>query len=152
MSKKTIDGVDSQILAILSQDARASAASIARVVNLSRGAIQQRIDRMERSGIITGYTAVLSRTPVDGEHIVTALVMVNLQTPRYAEVASELAGWPEIRACWSTAGEKDMALLVSTDSNDDLMEVTRRLNELAAVRDTATHVALRTHFDRTESQ
>ncbi|WP_447643375.1 Lrp/AsnC ligand binding domain-containing protein [Nocardioides zeae] len=63
-------------------------------------------------------------------------------------MASELTGWPEVRACWSTAGDRDMALLVDTASNDDLMEVTRRLNELPAVRDTATHVALRTHFDR----
>jgi hypothetical protein len=41
-----------------------------------------------------------------------------------------------------------MALLVDVESNDALMDVTRRLNSMRAVRDTATSVALRTHFDR----
>jgi len=148
MTKRQLDDVDRRILALLSQDARTSATAIARAVNLSRGAVHQRIARLERTGVITGYTTVLSRSPDDTPHPVTALVMVNLLTPRYAEVASELTGWPEVRACWSTAGDRDMALLVDTASNDALMEVTRRLNELPAVRDTATHVALRTHFDR----
>jgi len=146
--KRPLDDIDRRILALLSEDARSSAASIARSVNLSRGAVQQRIARLERAGVVAGYTAVLSRGPDVAGHRVTALVMLNLQTPRYAEVASALVGWPEVRACWSTAGERDMALLVDTDSNHDLMDVTRRLNELDAVRDTATHVVLRTHFDR----
>lgn len=150
MTKRRLDAVDRRILAILSDDARSSATSIARAVSLSRAAVHQRIARLERDGVVTGYTAVLSRAADDGESRVTALVMLNLETPRYAEVASELTGWPEVRACWSTAGERDMALLVDTGSNEDLMDITRRLNELAAVRDTATHVALRTHFDRVE--
>nr|WP_068148109.1 Lrp/AsnC family transcriptional regulator [Rhodococcus corynebacterioides] len=147
VAKRQLDGVDRRILAMLSADARASATALAREVHLSRGAVQQRIGRMERDGVIAGYTAVLSRTD-DRRTEVTALVTINLHTPRYAEVAADTAGWPEVRACWSIAGERDMALLVDADSNDELMEITRRLNELPAVRDTATHVVLRTHFDR----
>ncbi|MEJ7650229.1 MAG: Lrp/AsnC ligand binding domain-containing protein [Nakamurella sp.] len=74
--------------------------------------------------------------------------MLNIEATRWAEIASELQGWPEVRACWSMAGDKDMAVLVDVSSNEDLMGLTERLNAMRTVRNTATHVVLRTHFDR----
>lgn len=141
-----VDDLDRQILAELMTDARAPAARIARRVGLSRAAVHQRVVRLERDGVIAGYTALVH--PPGGRGSVSAMVLLNLDAARYAEVAEVVQGWPEVRACWSIAGERDMVLLVEVPSNEDLMDVTRRLHELPAVRDTATHVALRTHFDR----
>jgi Lrp/AsnC family transcriptional regulator, leucine-responsive regulatory protein len=145
MTIRSVDDVDRSILTMLRANGRETSSAIARKVGLSRAAVHQRVARLERDGIITGYTALVYR-PEGGA--VTAIVMINLDAPKYGEVATELAGWPEVRACWSVAGERDMAILVDVDSNDALMDVNRRLNQLSAVRDTATHVALRTHFDR----
>lgn len=142
-----VDDVDRAILEQLTTNARASSALIARTVGLSRAAVHQRVLRLERDGVIAGYTALVH--PPGGRGSVTAMVLLNLVAARYADVAGVLQGWPEVRACWSIAGERDMALLVEVASNEDLMDVTRRLNEQPGVRDTATHVALRTHFDRT---
>lgn len=141
-----VDDIDRRILEQLAANARASSALIAREVGLSRAAVHQRVARLERDGVITGYTALVH--PPGGRGSVTAMVLLNLDAARYAEVADVLQGWPEVRSCWSIAGERDMVLVVEVASNEDLMDVTRRLNEMPAVRDTATHVALRTHFDR----
>ncbi|MCW2814930.1 MAG: leucine-responsive regulatory protein [Nocardioides sp.] len=141
-----MDDIDRRILEELADNARAPASEIARSIGLSRAAVHQRLARLERDGVITGYT-VLLQAP-GGRGSVTAMVMLNLDAPRYAEVASALQGWPEVRACWSIAGERDMVLIIDVATNDELMDVTARLNEMPAVRDTATHVALRTHFDR----
>ncbi len=141
-----MDDIDRRILAELADNARAPASEIARSIGLSRAAVHQRLARLERDGVITGYTVLVQ--PPEGSGSVTAMVMLNLDAPRYAEVASALQGWPEVRACWSIAGERDMVLIIDVATNDELMDVTARLNEMPAVRDTATHVALRTHFDR----
>lgn len=143
---RSLDDLDRRILAQLSRDARATFAAVAQAVGLSRAAVHQRVARLERQGVIRGYTTLLH--PAAQEVALTAIVMVNIDAPAYAAVATELQGWPEVRACWSVAGERDMALLVDVGAHDDLMEITRRLSTIAAVRDTATHVVLRTHFDR----
>lgn len=141
-----MDDIDRRILAQLADNARAPASEIARAIGLSRAAVHQRVARLERDGVITGYTVLMQ--PPEGSGSVTAMVMLNLDAPRYADVASALQGWPEVRACWSIAGERDMVLVLDVASIHELMDVTRRLNEMPTVRDTATHVALRTHFDR----
>ena len=51
-----ITGADEQLLSLLREDARASTAQIARRLDLSRTTVQSRIDRLERSGVIRGYT------------------------------------------------------------------------------------------------
>ena len=142
-----VDEIDRSILGQLTTNARASSSEIARTVGLSRAAVHQRVARLERDGVIAGYTALVH--PPTGRGTVTAMVMLNLEAARYADVAAVLQGWPEVRACWSIAGDRDMALLVDVASNEALMDVTHRLYSLPAVRDTSTHVALRTHFDRT---
>ena len=47
---------DQQLLSVLRENARASTAQIARRLNLSRTTVQSRIERLEREGVISGYT------------------------------------------------------------------------------------------------
>lgn len=146
MSNRPISDLDRRILARLKADGRATATSIGKDIGLSRSAVHQRIQRMERDRVILGYTTITERPA--GDELVVAIVLINLVTHRYSEVASTLSGWPEVRSCWSIAGDRDLAVLAEVASNSDLMDLTRRLSDLDAVRDTSTHIALMTHFDR----
>ena len=51
-----ISSTDEQLLSLLRENARASTAQIARRLNLSRTTVQSRIERLEREGVIGGYT------------------------------------------------------------------------------------------------
>ena len=67
MSESTtnpLDDIDREILAILQADGRLSGADIGRKVNLSQPAVSARIQRLERSGVITGYRAVVDPTRI----------------------------------------------------------------------------------------
>ena len=91
MSEATIgslDPIDREILAILQTDGRLSGADIGRKVNLSQPAVSARIQRLERSGVITGYRAVVD--PAD----VAAAILRTCHT-RQAEIAVPrwLAAW-----------------------------------------------------------
>ena len=57
--KAPLDGTDSEIIALLIADARASLADIGRKVSLSPPAVKRRIDRLEALGVITGYTTLV---------------------------------------------------------------------------------------------
>ena len=54
-----MDSLDQQLLALLRQDARASVATLAHKLGVSRGTVNNRITKMEDAGIITGYTVRL---------------------------------------------------------------------------------------------
>lgn len=148
VTNRGITEVDRKILALLRSNARMTATAIGKTVGLSRSAVHQRIGRLERNGVIVGYTTL---TAAVDEHrdLVAAIVLINLVKNQYADVAAALAGWPEVRSCWSIAGDHDMAVLVEVPAHHELMELTRRLSEITSIRDTVTHIALMTHFDRT---
>ena len=55
-----MDDTDRRLLEILREDARAPTAQLARALGLSRTTVQSRLERLERSGVITGYTVRLS--------------------------------------------------------------------------------------------
>ncbi|MCT6593227.1 winged helix-turn-helix transcriptional regulator, partial [Pantoea dispersa] len=58
MERAGLDGIDQRILSELTKNARVPHAELAGKVLLSRNAVRQRIDRMERQGYIQGYTVV----------------------------------------------------------------------------------------------
>jgi len=70
----TVDAIDEKIVAELTRNARVSYAELAGKVLLSRNAVQQRIERLERQGHIAGYTIV--RAGDDTGDVVSALVLV----------------------------------------------------------------------------
>src|SRR5688572_31841493 len=55
----TIDGTDRQILDLLARDARRTFADIGAQVGLSAPAVKRRVDRLESTGVISGYTVVV---------------------------------------------------------------------------------------------
>jgi len=55
-----IDGKDKQLIALLSTNSRESTAQLARMLNMSRTTVTSRIERLEKRGIITGYTIQFS--------------------------------------------------------------------------------------------
>ena len=65
MSKPDLDGLDRRLLAELLADARMPQAALGARLGLSRSAIQARIQRLEREGVIQGYTGVAA---VDEKH------------------------------------------------------------------------------------
>ena len=66
MAGTTIDDTDRAILALLRENARRTVADIATRVNLSPAPVKRRIERLERLGVIVGYTVVTDETKLEG--------------------------------------------------------------------------------------
>jgi Lrp/AsnC family leucine-responsive transcriptional regulator len=131
-----LDAIDRRLIALLAADARASATALARDAGLSRTAIQERMARLERAGVILGYTVRLAerlKPPVT-----RALLSLRIRTRPCASVLERFRNWPEVMACYSLAGPVDAMLLVETDSAQELSRLVDRLSAVPGVGEIET--------------
>jgi Lrp/AsnC family leucine-responsive transcriptional regulator len=144
---KTPDAVDEKLLGLLERDARRPVMALARAVGLSRSAVQERLARLERDGIIAGYTLMRGgrKAAVSGTR---AVLLVGIESRPCDTVIRLFKDWTEIKACYSVAGEFDAILLVDVASPEALGELRNRLAALSGVSAITTAPVLRTLVDR----
>lgn len=143
---RTLDDVDERLLTLLEKNARQPVVSLARAVGLSRSAVQDRLARLEDTGHIAGYTVVRGRPRSRSR--MRALLFLTIETRPCATVLSRFQGWPEVRACWSLAGQVDAAVLVETEDAEQLGELRNRLAEVPGVASVTTAPILNTLVER----
>jgi Lrp/AsnC family leucine-responsive transcriptional regulator len=127
----TVDPTDWRILEELQRDGRASFAELARAVAMSPSAVAERVRRLEETGVITGYRAV-----VDPERVglqVMAMVRLRYPTGNYRPFHALLDSTPEIIEAHHVTGEDCFVLKVLTRSMRHLEEITGRISGLGAV-------------------
>ncbi|KAF1036143.1 MAG: Leucine-responsive regulatory protein [Burkholderia lata] len=141
-----IDCLDHKLIALLCEDGRASTATLARVLDLSRTTVQSRIDRLERRGVIVGYGARLS---AEYEHdLVKALVMIMALPKLSGRVQSSLLDISEVRTIHSVSGQLDLIVLIVAQSVEKLNGLIDRIGGLDGVERTTTAIVLSTIADR----
>jgi Lrp/AsnC family transcriptional regulator, leucine-responsive regulatory protein len=139
------DERDLDIIGALQDDARATYADIARRVGLSASSVHDRVRKLERSGVIRGYRAVID--PEGVGLFVTALIAVTPLDPTQPDdLAERVQDFPEIEDCYSVAGESNYVLKVRTRTTTGLEELIHRLREKAGVN-TQTTVVLSIPFE-----
>jgi len=119
-----IDETDRKIIGELSNDGRVSLAELGRRVNLSSPAVSERVQRLERSGVITGYRAEIN--PQALGYQLTAIVRIKPapgQLPRIPELAGEI---PQVSECHRITGEDCFYLKVHLRSIDELSDLLDR--------------------------
>src|SRR5881227_4004056 len=122
-----LDDIDRKILGELTREGRVSIAELGRRVSLSSPAVAERVQRLERTGVITGYRAELD--PRTLGYQLTAIVRIKPapgQLPRIPELALEI---PEVSECHRITGEDCFFLKVHLRSIDELSTVLDRFLE-----------------------
>ena len=138
-----MDTTDKAIIRALQENARMPISRIAARVNLSVPATSERLRKLEASGLIQEYTAVLD-PKVLGKTL-TAIMFVSLERPRYnEEFTNMLQEEPEVLECHYLAGDYDYALKVVTRDTSTLEQLLNRLKGLKGVQKTKSIVVLST--------
>jgi Lrp/AsnC family leucine-responsive transcriptional regulator len=117
-NRQLLDQTDRRIVTELVADGRLSFAELGRRVNLSPPAVADRVDRLERAGVITGYRATVDPRALGYE--LEAIVRIKpaaRQLPKIPELAAEI---PEISECHRITGDDCFFLKVHLRSIDDL--------------------------------
>jgi Lrp/AsnC family leucine-responsive transcriptional regulator len=117
-NRQPIDRIDEKIVGELLQDGRLPIAELGRRVNLSSPAVAERVKRLERTGVITGYRAEVDPRALGYELL--AIVRVKpaaRQLPKIPELAAEI---PQVVECHRITGEDCFYLKVYLRSIDEL--------------------------------
>lgn len=141
-----MDSVDRKIIDALRRDGRATYAELGRQVGLSASAVHERVGKLETTGVIVGYHAVVDPHAVGLG--VTALIGINLtDTADEEAVAAGLGGLSEVESCYFVAGDDTFVVKVRVTTVDDLERTLGRLRRLDGVARTRTTVVLSTRFE-----
>ena len=139
------DPVDATILAEVSRDPRATLAQLSDRVGLGVSAVQARLRRLESTGVITGYRAILDPEKV-GKSL-SAFIEITPLDPSQPDNAPELLDHlSAIEACHSIAGDASYMLFVRVATPRDLEALIRDIRLVASVR-TRTTVVLQTFYE-----
>ena len=140
-----LDDIDKQIIAHLQENARISNREIAKRVGLTATPTIERVKRLEREGVIKGYTVVLEKEKV-GKGM-TVFVKVTLSVHQMSlldDFIEAVRGIPEILSCYHTTGQSDFLLqVVATDIADYERLLRDKLTTLPDVQRLETTMVLR---------
>jgi len=137
---------DEHLIALLRQNGRLSVAELARRLNLSRTAAQMRLQKLERNGVITGYSVRLSAQFLQDR--IRALVLIKFAPSRRAGIEKSLRDMPQVTSLYSISGAFDMAGVVSAASMDRLDAIIDRIGCLDGIDETMSSIILSTKIDR----
>ena len=141
-----LNASDELLLSMLRENARASTAQIARRLDLSRTTVQSRIEKLERAGVISGYTVRIDDEYERGQ--IRAHIMITVHPKQAASVATALRAMPELRALHSVSGSYDMIAVGTVPTVDSMDLLTDRIGAMEGVERTATSIILSTKFER----
>lgn len=139
-----MDHIDSKILELLKVNARATVSQISLAVNLSVPAVSERVKKLEKSHVIEGYIAKISRNALG--YKLLAMVQVNIdQSAHIAEFRESILGFPEIIECHHVAGEYDYLLKVLVQDTAALeVFLSEKLKTVVGVQKSNTLIVLST--------
>ena len=141
-----MDDIDRTLISALRRNARASWAELGREVGLSGPSVTERVARLERDGVVTGYHAAVD--PAALGRSVAALVGVHLSdTSDQDAVAVALARLEEIEDCWFVAGDESFLLKVRVPDVTALEGTLSRLRKIRGISRTRTTVVLSTKWE-----
>ena len=124
----TLDSFDVAILQLLQKNNSTPQRTIGELVNLSAPAVQRRIRRLEKAGVIRANVAVVDPDKV-GQPI-TVFVEVEVESERAELIDAAKAGFaaqPEVQQCYYVTGEADFILVITIATMREYEELTRRL-------------------------
>ncbi|WP_426122956.1 Lrp/AsnC family transcriptional regulator [Pararhizobium sp. PWRC1-1] len=137
-----MDNTDRRLLAILRADGRASISKLAELLKISRGTVQNRIDRLTADGVIAGFTVRIAAA--EDPHAVRAVMLIEITGQKTVSVVKTLRGIPEIRALHTTNGAWDLVAEIETENLAEFDRVLRYVRALEGVSKSETSLLLTT--------
>ncbi len=141
-----MDDLDTQMINLLSANARMPVANIAKKLGVARSTVQARLERLEVTGVIAGYTLRLGGTATATRIQATALIQVEPRaTP---QVLSRLKTMPEVTRVHTTTGRYDLIVLLTTPTTELLDRVLDTIGAIPGIRSSESLIHLSTRIDR----
>jgi DNA-binding Lrp family transcriptional regulator len=140
------DDLDARLLGLLRRDGRASTAALARRLGVARSTVQARMERLERRGVIAGYTVV--HAPEYEAKLVRAHVMIRVDAQGQTQVERALGAMDAVSALYTISGAHDFVAVLRSDSTQALDAAIDAIRNVEGVLSTTSSVLLARKFER----
>ena len=138
-----LDDTDAELLALLRSEGRMPVATLAKKLRVARGTVQNRMSRLEREGVIVGYTVRLK--PQAEAQRIRALMTVAVEGNRTADVLRVLRGHPNVTGLHSTNGRWDLVVELRADTLEAFDRALGNIRLVEGIASTETSLLLSTH-------
>ncbi|MFU0505090.1 Lrp/AsnC family transcriptional regulator [Pseudaminobacter sp. NGMCC 1.201702] len=138
-----MDSLDENLIKLLRHDARRSISDLAGDLGVSRATVRARMERLERSGDIIGYTVIL-RTDAADQQSIRGIMMIDIEGHAADRVVRALGGLAEVSAIHTTNGRWDLVAELSAATLSDFDAVLRRIRLIPGITGSETNLLLAT--------
>ena len=129
-----MDNTDHKILEILQHDGRISMKELGKQVSLTSPAVAERVKKMEDSGIITGYSAIVN--PKKLNKLVRAIINVGLKVSNHKSFIKLASEEKAIIECHHLTGDDCMQIKVIVEDTAELESLLDRIQEIGSTKTT----------------
>ncbi|MBT9371760.1 Lrp/AsnC family transcriptional regulator [Rhizobium sp. CSW-27] len=137
-----MDDLDTRLITLLRHDARRSVSDLAIALGVSRATVRARMERLEASGRILGYTVILRADTVDLP--VRGIMMIEIEGRVTDRVINALGGFPEVSEIHTTNGRWDLIVELGAASLAEFDAVLRRIRLVPGITASETNLLLAT--------
>jgi DNA-binding Lrp family transcriptional regulator len=139
-----MDETDQALIALLRKNGRMNVADLASKLRVSRGTVNNRMRKLEDSGVIQGFTIKLR--PDSRPDVIRAWMGVLVEGNQTKLVTASLLGEPGVFALHDTNGRWDLLAELEADSTSDLSKILERVRLIKGIRSTETNIHLATYL------
>ncbi len=137
-----VNELDKRILSVLLEDGRASCREVARILGVSPATVAKRLKKLESSGLVKGYTALLDHEKLGYD--ITVITAITVSGGKLLEVEREIAKLPGVCAVYDVTGPVDVMVIAKFRNRQELSRFTKSLLAMPHVERTCTYVVLTT--------
>lgn len=135
-----LDALDRGLLAILRRDGRAPVSKLAEILGVSRGTVQNRLDRLLESGAVLGFT--IRAREDDDAGTIRAIMLIEVTGRSTADIIRKLRGIPDVRSLHTTNGNWDLVAQIQTGSLGAFDRVLRDVRAIDGISKSETSLLL----------
>ena len=137
-----MDDLDKKILQAYLSDSRVSYRELAHKLSVSTTTVQSRTSKLEKAGIIRGYSAIFDHEKVGYQ--LTAITEISVAKGKLLELEREVAKLPQVLAVYDVTGLTDAMVIAKFKSREELSKFTKTLLAMPFIERTNTHIVLTT--------
>jgi len=141
-----MDETDKRLIAALAANARLPVSTLAADLGLARTTVQARIDRLERGGIIAGYTVRLTDAATAAR--IRATVLLQIDPQKQVGIIGRLKAVHNVEQAVTASGRFDLVLQLVADTTSELDMVLDQIGGLDGVKSSESLIRLSTKIDR----
>ena len=141
-----LDDQDRQLLALLREDARLPTAALARSLGVARTTVVERLKRLQRDGVVAGFTVRMH--PGVEARMLRVHVLMSVDAKESEAVVARLRAMPQVRAVYAISGAFDNLAFVQGETTEEIDRVLDAIGAVPGVTRTQSSLVLSVKFDR----